>query len=135
MSLGRLMKKRKLVVLGLNSGTSADGLDLAAVAITRHRQSISTKFLKGNSQSYPFQLRSQILNLADSQATTLEEIISVDSAVGDFFGKHAAAFIRQLSKFGIAVDAVASHGQTVRHIPVASAKAKYRRGTFQIGSL
>ena len=135
MSLGHLMKKRKLVMLGLNSGTSADGLDMAAIAITRGRQGLSTKFLKGNSKSYPPQLRSQILNLADSKSTTLEEIISINNAVGEFFGKNAASFIKQLSHSGITVDAVASHGQTVRHIPVASANAKYMRGTFQIGSL
>ncbi len=135
MSLGQLMKKRKLIMLGLNSGTSADGLDMAAITITRNRQSIAAKFLKGNTKSYPPVLRAQILNLADSKSTTLEEIISVNNAVGEFFGKNAASFIHQLSKFGIAVDAVASHGQTVRHVPVAAANKKRARGTFQVGSL
>ncbi len=135
MSLGQLMKERKLVILGLNSGTSADGLDMAAIATTRKGQGIDTRFLKGNSKSYPAQLRSRILNLADSKSTTLEEIITVNNAVGDFFGKHAASFIKQLSKSGITVDAVASHGQTVRHVPVAAVNANHARGTFQIGSL
>src|SRR3990172_11947550 len=135
MSLGQLMKKRKLVMLGLNSGTSADGLDMAALAITRGRRRISTKFLKGHSKSYPPHLRAQILDLADSRLTTLEEIISVNNAVGDFFGKHAVMFTEQLAILGIKVDAVASHWQTVRHIPVVSAKAKNTHGTFQIGSL
>lgn len=129
------MKKRKLVMLGLNSGTSADGLDMAALAITRGKHGISTKFLKGNRKSYPSNLRSQILNLADSKSTTLEEIISVNNAVGEFFGKNAASFTKRLSHSGIKVDAVASHGQTVRHIPVAAANKKSARGTFQIGSL
>ena len=135
MSLGQLMKKRKLVILGLNSGTSSDGLDMAAIAITRGKHGISTKFLKGHKKSYPAILRTKILNLADSKSTTLEEIISINNSVGEFFGENAASFSKKLSHTGIIVDAVASHGQTVRHIPVASSKTKYSRGTFQIGSL
>ncbi len=129
------MKKRKLVMLGLNSGTSADGLDMAAVAITRNGRSTTAKFLRGNSKSYPTSLRSQILNLADSKTTTLEELICLNNSVGEFFARQAASFIKQLSRSGIAVDAVASHGQTIRHIPVATQKNRNTRGTLQIGHL
>jgi len=135
MSLAKLMNKRKLVLLGLNSGTSADGVDLAAVEIQRRANKSSFRFLKGKSVKYPSSLRTKILKLADSQATTLEEIIDVDNIVGKFFGQNAGSYVKFLSINGVQVDAIASHGQTVRHIPIGHGKNKMSGGTLQLGSL
>lgn len=134
MSLLKLMGKRRLVMLGLNSGTSADGVDMAVVSIARVGQSAVTKFLRGASRTYPSDLRSDILRLADSQSTTLDEVIAMDNAIGDFFGKCARSLIKRLSVSGVYVDAIASHGQTVRHIPVSKGINRVR-GTLQLGSL
>jgi len=129
------MNKRRLVILGLNSGTSADGVDLAALKIERNHKSVVTTFIGGKSKPYPSNLRSRILNLSDSKLTSLEEIIAVDSAIGQFFGQSAAWFIKKLSQSGVNIDAVASHGQTVRHLPTATESSKQVRGTLQLGSL
>ncbi len=135
MLLSKLMNKRRLVIMGLNSGTSADGVDLAALKIVRNNKGVVATFINGASQPYPSGLRLRILKLSDSKSTTLEELIAVDSAVGTFFGQSAARFIKKLSKSGIMIDAVGSHGQTVRHIPTATDRTKHVRGTLQIGSL
>src|SRR5574341_1350603 len=134
MSLLKLMEKRWLAVLGLNSGTSADGVDMAVMSISRVGQSAVTKFLKGTSRTYPSDLRSGILRLADSQSTTLDEVIAMDNAIGDFFGKCARSLIKKLSESGVYVDAIASHGQTVRPILVPKSVNRIR-GTLQLGSL
>lgn len=129
------MAKRRLIILGLNSGTSADGVDLAVMNISRAGHRTQAKFLRGESKKYPTQLRSRVLSLADSKTTTLEEVIAVDKAVGSYFGQCARSFQNALSRSGIKIDAVASHGQTVRHIPIAKKGQSPSRGTMQLGSL
>lgn len=135
MSLANLMKKRRLVILGLNSGTSADGVDMAALKFTRHDKGVATTFINGESNPFPSELRRRILQLADAKSAGLEDIIAVDNALGKFFGQCAARFIKKSSKLGIKIDAVASHGQTVRHITKATESTSQARGTLQLGSL
>ncbi|MGH8015281.1 MAG: anhydro-N-acetylmuramic acid kinase [Candidatus Zixiibacteriota bacterium] len=134
MSLAKLMKKQKLTVLGLNSGTSADGIDMAVLEIRRHQKKTTGRFIQGKSAAYPISLRSDILELSDSKTTTLENVITVDQAIGTFFGQKASSFVKYLAKKGISVDAIASHGQTVRHIPDYPSGTK-SNGTLQLGSL
>lgn len=135
MSLRQLLARKRLVVLGMNSGTSADGLDLAVLQITTSPQ-FAIKSLAGKCVPYPSKLREAVLRLSDAGSIRLEEIVYLDNLLGQFYGTQAARYINFLKKRGIAVDAVASHGQTVRHLP---SKGKYLsqtvNGTLQIGSL
>ncbi|HEX2896493.1 MAG TPA: anhydro-N-acetylmuramic acid kinase [candidate division Zixibacteria bacterium] len=135
MSLEKIMAKRRLVILGLNSGTSADGVDLAAMSISRTGNHTNAKFIRGQSIKYPPKLRTRILDLADSGSTTLDEVIAVDNAIGAYFGQCAQSFQKRLSQSGIKIDAIASHGQTVRHIPTPKNRSNLSRGTMQLGSL
>ncbi|MCD6248889.1 MAG: anhydro-N-acetylmuramic acid kinase [candidate division Zixibacteria bacterium] len=135
MSLPRLLKKKRMNVLGLNSGTSADGLDLAVIEIDRSRGRYRTRFLAGRTRKYPADLRRLILNIADSKTTSLDDLIRLDQALGMFCGHTAALFVRNLRKQEIRIDAIASHGQTVRHIPQAKKiTGQLVRGTLQIGN-
>jgi len=135
MSLQKLMNQRSLLILGLNSGTSSDGVDMAALKITRSNSGAKVKFISGSAKSFPSDLRTRLLALVDSKTTTLEDVIGVDSAVGTFFGQSANSFIHRLHKKRIKIDVVASHGQTVRHIPTTTTATRGFRGTLQIGSL
>lgn len=136
MSLKRLLTRKRINVLGLNSGTSADGLDLAVIEVDRSRGGYRTRFLAGRTRKYPAELRRLILTLADSKAIPLDDLIRVDQALGKFIGRTAASFERSLQKQNIRIDAVGSHGQTVRHLPQPEKIAgQLVRGTLQIGNL
>ncbi|MBU0982309.1 MAG: anhydro-N-acetylmuramic acid kinase [candidate division Zixibacteria bacterium] len=136
MTLAQLVNKKRLVVLGLNSGTSADGLDLAALRITSRGPRPATSFIAGSHRRFPPALRDAILAASDSASPDLSDIIHLDTALGHAFGRTAARFIRHLAARGIRVDLVASHGQTVRHLPEKTTLAGFTvRGTLQLGSL
>ncbi|MCX6835971.1 MAG: anhydro-N-acetylmuramic acid kinase, partial [candidate division Zixibacteria bacterium] len=136
MSLLRLLRKKQLVVVGLNSGTSADGLDLAALAVDRRRGRYRITQLAGATRRYPVELRRAVLDLSDSTATSLDQVVFLDQALGQFYGRAASQLIRRVGRSGIAVDAVASHGQTVRHLPRAKSVMGFHvHGTLQLGSL
>ncbi len=134
--LGTIAKRKSLVVLGLNSGTSADGLDLAAVRITRTRSRTTINFLAGHTVQYPPAIRNVILRVADSEQLPLADIVYLDNLLGKCYGKAAGQFIGRLRQRKIKVDAIASHGQTVRHLPKPTKVAGMKvHGTLQLGSL
>jgi anhydro-N-acetylmuramic acid kinase len=134
--LARLADRKSLVILGLNSGTSADGLDLAAVTVRRGRSGVKAVFLKGKSAAYPPNIRKLILRIADSEKLPVAEIVYLDNLLGQWYGRAARSFISGLKRSNISVDAVASHGQTVRHLPRAIRFEGHTvRGTLQLGSL
>ncbi len=130
-----LVDKRSLTVLGLNSGTSADGLDMAVVRVPRSSDK-PVLLLHSSSKKYPDAIRKAVLALADNPSTTLEQLIAVDALLGEFFGKEAASYLKRLRARRITVDAVSSHGQTIRHMPRQRRLAGMSvHGTLQIGSL
>ncbi|MCP4685095.1 MAG: anhydro-N-acetylmuramic acid kinase [bacterium] len=133
--LKRLLNKKQLVVLGLNSGTSADALDLAALQIRREGRKVTVKFLSGRTRRYPDKLRSQVIETADSNDISPDRMMCLDNALGQFYGREASRFIKKLAVNGTAVDLVASHGQTARHLPQRSRTAGFTvNGSLQLGS-
>jgi len=135
MALSDLLRRKQLVILGLNSGTSADGLDLAALRIMRRGRRVVIRFLTGSERRYPPAVRELILSAADSPTVTLGQLIHLDQLLGQFYARAARQYMARLSEQGVKVDAIASHGQTVRHLPGLTRIAGFPvRGTLQLGS-
>ncbi len=136
MSLERIARKRTLNVLGLNSGTSADALDMAAVSITRSRGTVKVTQLAVAGKRIGQQMQELVFQVTDSKTTTTGQIILLDNLLGKFMGRAAAAFIRKLARDGIAIDMTASHGQTVRHLPGKTRFGdQWINGSLQLGSI
>lgn len=133
MSLARLIRKQTLTVLGLNSGTSADGVDLALLSISRSARQPRVRFLTGAERRFPRALKTRILALANTDSPTFSDLLTLDTALGEFFGRTAAAFVK---KCGHRVDLVVSHGQTVRHLPrQISGSGKQTSASLQLGHI
>jgi len=125
-----------LTVLGLNSGTSADAVDAAVVRVSRRSGRVRVKCLATSARKMPGALAEQIFRVGDAEAVTLDDVIRLDGAVGSLFGRIARNLRHRVAGSGIRVDLVASHGQTVRHVPERTPFAGGRfRGTMQLGSL
>ena len=98
--------------LGLISGTSADGIDVALV-----RFEPTLELVLGRSYPYPGDVRERAIALMNAPAVALEDLGSLDVEIGEAF---AQAALRLLGEAGVAPSAIAalgSHGQTVRHRP------------------
>ncbi|MEW5993594.1 MAG: anhydro-N-acetylmuramic acid kinase [Candidatus Zixiibacteriota bacterium] len=135
MTLPRILARKSLTLLGLNSGTSADGLDLAAVRITRGARGATVRYLAGEMKPYPPELRQLVLQTAAGASVDLDTVVRLDNALGLFFGRTAATFIGRLKRKRIRIDAIGSHGQTVRHVPQPRRLAGEQvRGSLQLGS-
>lgn len=108
-------------ILGMMSGTSLDGLDLALVELTRAANTWTYRLLATEALSYEPGLRRR---LEDAIQIPAADLLAFHAEYGTWLGQQAKAF---LAKTGLQADAVASHGHTVHHRP--------ERGfTFQLGS-
>jgi anhydro-N-acetylmuramic acid kinase len=135
MKLARLQTGRRLTVLGINSGTSGDNIDLAVLRLERQQGKFSWHWVDGATRRYRPKLQELIWRVADAPSVSLDEVIHLDSALGQAFAEAAAGMVRKLERGRVRVDAIASHGQTVRHAPQRVKRDKYTvSGTLQLGS-
>jgi len=116
-------------VIGLMSGTSADGVDAALVEWPDSREAKPFLLLGYRETPFPRELQERIHLLAAGRVTgseTLAELASLDVLLGERFASAAVELAASLEVSLASVDAIASHGQTVAHCPE-------RRATLQIG--
>ncbi len=99
--------------LGLISGTSADGINVALVRFAAHPDVIATRTF-----AYPDHLRAGVVALArNAAAITLDAYGHLDAAIGACFAEAALALLRDAGVDARNVAALGSHGQTVCHRP------------------
>ncbi len=122
-------------ILSLQSGTSADGIDVAIVDITadgsRGPDACRTPWLTlrpllTRTVAWTPELRTRVLALADGGSIDAAELCRLDTRMGQEFASAAAAAIKHL---GSSVDLVVSHGQTLFHW----VDGGHARGTLQLG--
>lgn len=125
-----IARKSNLRVVGLMSGTSADGVDAAVVDICGSK----VELIAFEVFPYSGAIRREILRLCRPETARLEDICHYNFVLGEIF---ADAVIRLCRKNGISLDSIdliGSHGQTIYHNPRGR---RYRRktigSTLQIG--
>lgn len=103
--------------IGLISGTSVDGIDVAVVRIDRAGRGVRPKLIAFETVPYPVTVRAELLSLYDDQANAVQRLCSLNVVIGECF---AEATLGVCARAGIDLDQVAvigSHGQTVWHQP------------------
>lgn len=112
------------VVVGLMSGTSADGVDAAVVRIADAPHGIQFELLAFVERAHAPDLRARVLEAAQLCAADLARL---DFDLGDAF---ADAAQQAIAKANVSVDLVGSHGQTIVHVPRGAGP---RGATMQLG--
>ncbi|WP_421655345.1 anhydro-N-acetylmuramic acid kinase [Leptothermofonsia sp. ETS-13] len=102
-----------MLVIGLISGTSVDGIDAALVKISGLTHDLKVDFLAGNTFPYPTALREQILTVCAGQPLSIADLADLDDQIAWCFAK--AAIDLQLNHSP--AELIGSHGQTVFHRP------------------
>lgn len=129
-----IAQKETRYILGLMSGTSLDGLDIALCAINGYGSTTSVTVKKFITISYKDEFRQEVMELFAKKNVSLEKLCLLN----EWIGKQHAMLINQcLADWQIPateIDLVASHGQTIYHAPLQQHKLeKYGNGTLQIG--
>ncbi|MBW2273364.1 MAG: anhydro-N-acetylmuramic acid kinase [Deltaproteobacteria bacterium] len=116
-------------VIGLMSGTSADGVDAALVEWPDDGAARPFRLIAFEETPFELAFQQRIHRLAAARvpgAEALEELASLDVLLGERFAGAAAAVAKAAGIPLAEIDAIASHGQTVAHHPE-------RHATLQIG--
>ena len=101
-----------MIIAGLMTGTSADGLDLVIVEFALSGDTLEARVLAEREVPFDHDLRADILRLLEPDDVPLSLVSSVDARLG----QHSADSLRDLiADAGVRCDLVVSHGQTVRH--------------------
>ena len=115
-----------MIVIGLISGTSVDGIDTALVEITGKNMDLDVKLLASKTYAYPKELRAEILEVCDGKALSMEEFAQLDDAIATEF----AACAIDIQKNQPQAELIGTHGQTIFHRPPSSSNLGY---SLQIG--
>jgi anhydro-N-acetylmuramic acid kinase len=113
--------KNKFKVLGLMSGTSMDGLDIAYCHFSKNDKGWSYSIKKATTLKYT---AAWMEKLSTAQELGGEDLVALDVAYGKLLGKACDDFVKQHK---LKVDFIASHGHTIFHQP--------QKGfTYQLGN-
>ena len=119
-------------VIGLMSGTSADGVDAALVAIGADGEQPVLRLVAYETVPYPSGLRERILAVASGGTTG--DICHLNGYLGELFAEAAAEVARKAGMPLAEVNLIGSHGQTIHHLPGSRQEGAHAiRSTLQIG--
>ncbi|HVP10348.1 MAG TPA: anhydro-N-acetylmuramic acid kinase [Phycisphaerae bacterium] len=125
------MARNSRIILGLNSGTSADGVDAVACEITGRGLTMRVRVLGHVRSPYARELQERLLRIMAPAATRTEELCRLETEAGRAFADAAAAAVK---KIGLKhLDLIGSHGQTICHLPPSGGKARSAAATLQLG--
>lgn len=113
-------------VMGLISGTSMDGIDIATADFQLDGDRVEMSPLGSLAVPYHAELRAELEAALPPAGTTAATICRLDNEVGRAFASAAESALEQL---GVGAELVVSHGQTLYHW-IDEGRA---RGTLQIG--
>ncbi|MGA2172017.1 MAG: anhydro-N-acetylmuramic acid kinase [Sedimentisphaerales bacterium] len=125
-----LLRKAKMRVAGLMSGTSADGVDVAIVDISANSVSVPAF----DTFPYSATLRRSILQLCEAKTSAVADICHLNFVLGEVFAESVGKLCK-ISGIGPGtIDLIGSHGQTIYHNPRGRRFGKRTvHSTLQIG--
>ncbi|MDX8398117.1 MAG: anhydro-N-acetylmuramic acid kinase [Mariprofundaceae bacterium] len=110
--------------IGVMSGTSCDGIDVALV------QSDNNRLIHFSEHAMPTELRESVLRMAEPSFNEIDQLGSLDRALGLCFSEAILSHLQQVKIDRSRLLAIGSHGQTIRHRPNIHAAYPF---TLQIG--
>ena len=120
--------------IGLMSGTSLDGLDIALCEFTGTGLKTQFKLLHYITIPYEDIFKDEVRSIFSKRSVDLEKVCLLNDYIGAF---HSELILKALAEWRVdskTIDFIASHGQTIYHAPKRLHKqAGYPNATLQIG--
>ncbi|WP_159016794.1 anhydro-N-acetylmuramic acid kinase [Cognatiluteimonas profundi] len=112
------MRSDAQLYVGLMSGTSADGIDAALVRFASGDPHAPCELLHGHSRPWGDAIRSRLLHFGQGgDCTSLDDIGHLDVEIAHAFADATQELLAAAGVDAVAVRAIGSHGQTIRHRP------------------
>jgi anhydro-N-acetylmuramic acid kinase len=128
------MSQKPTLVLGMMSGTSADGIDVALARISGAPPNLNAKLLGHTSVKFPPALRKEILRIAEQHPITAGALSQLNCRLGELFASAAITACRTFRVSPKRISLIGSHGQTIFHLgKAANFLGRPTASTLQIG--
>jgi len=133
-ALYEIAQKKSRKIIGLMSGTSLDGLDLALCEVSDSGGDTVVKILEFETVDYSEDIKTEIRKVFAKKTIDFQHLVLLNAWIANL---HAEMINDCLLKWNVPaneVDLVASHGQTVLHAPkFLHQQEKFPNATLQIG--
>ncbi|WET03889.1 anhydro-N-acetylmuramic acid kinase [Flavobacterium sp. YJ01] len=133
-ALYKIAQKETKQIIGLMSGTSLDGLDIALCEISGSGVNTNVKLAQFETISYSEEIKTEIRKVFAQKNIDFQHLALLNEWIGLL---HASMINETLKKWNIPasnIDLIASHGQTVLHAPkFLHQQEKFPNATLQIG--
>jgi len=133
--LAEISGKETRTIIGLMSGTSLDGLDIALCNVTGSGEETEVYLAEFITKPYDDEVASALRKISSVENVKLKDICYMHTSLAQL---HAEMIMGALEEWGVspdAVDSIASHGQTIYHYPARDQSSEKRKlnSTLQIG--
>jgi anhydro-N-acetylmuramic acid kinase len=129
-----IAQKKEKMIIGLMSGTSLDGLDVALCRFSGSGLQTQFELLEFDTVAYDEFFRNEIRQVFSKKMVDLEKLTLLNAFVGNFHGELILKCLEKWQVKTASVDLIASHGQTIYHSPKHQHLQKnYPNATLQIG--
>jgi len=129
-----IAQKPARIGIGLMSGTSLDGLDIALCKFTGSGLQTQCELLQFMTIPYQDFFKSEVRSVFSRRQVDLEKVCLLNDFIGNY---HAELVLQALSQWAIDaadIDFIASHGQTIYHAPKRLHRQEgYPNASLQIG--
>ena len=127
-------KKPSRLVIGLMSGTSLDGLDVALCKIAGQGSDTKVELLEFTTVDYTQNYKSKIKSVFAKRQVDLQQVTLLHPWVGVLHGQMVNQCLANWGVQAAEIDAIASHGQTIYHCPLRQhGLTEFGNATLQIG--
>jgi len=127
-------KSASRVIIGLMSGTSLDGLDIALCEFSGNGIRTSAKLLNFKTVDYDPDFKIELRKISSQRSVDLQSVTLMNAYIGNYHAELILAALEEWNVLPEDVDLIASHGQTIYHAPKSIHKLPgYPNATLQIG--
>jgi len=121
-------------IIGLMSGTSLDGLDIACCDITGSGPATQVKLENFTTIPYPDEVKAEIRKVFAQRLGDIQRLCLLNPWLADIHGHYILDTLKAWNKKPADIDLIASHGQTIFHAPRSLHNIEHApNATLQIG--
>lgn len=132
--LYEIAQKESRIIIGLMSGTSLDGLDIALCRVTGNGTGTKAELLRFVTEPYTPGFGRHVREIFSKRTVDLEKVCLLNPWIAR---EHARMILQALENWGVPpveIDLIASHGQTVYHAPrTFHDNPEFPNATLQLG--
>jgi anhydro-N-acetylmuramic acid kinase len=132
--LFEIAKSPSRIIIGLMSGTSLDGLDIALCKFEGSGPGTRVTLLHFKTVSYPPEVKGRLKPISSKPYVDLQAVTLINAWLGCYFAELINQALEEWNINPAEVDLIASHGQTIFHAPFFQHQLEpYGNATLQIG--